>query len=950
MAMSYIVGAEAKRDFKTTGDLEDFISKMDRQKQNVDSKKPQIEPDKDALKKKQEEFLSESKAKLEKKLRQKTDFIKSKPCFKKPAFYLNQLSPIVKVDIVFFFQKGSRLNSPIEEKRIRLFDETNQNNITSFKYDVSGGDQGKNITLTFVDPRQEITEMLAVQMAALDTYTNSASNPKKVRLEIEYGWYINQDFRPAGIEDWESIMFTNKLYCIFVDMKTKYAGLNLPETTIIGNAENVDSAVFRHATPYDIFGPYPATTLIFEEIYRLFSEAFQNFSNNAQKEISRVNLIIQLGRILYTRGIIDNELIIKIIGLAAKYFSVELTKPVTDDKAKNQRSFVAENVIELIKKIIYQGHHKNFSNDKNFNKKMNLMMEVAHPASNQINKLEKKNNENAAAKNTDDKTTKKLDKLYNKYDKTPVATTLYHINFRSRIDAEITLQAKDRHFTNFFTTAGTAIHNCCKIHPYFLYLYVRNYIYTQLLNVEEADTNYIELWDWEVDLRNNLLPNNYIQKDGSAKQDFRCFKSIGGNATDEIYFVNATDVALTISETWSNIFRTIFSKMYVKYIPPDKKDLNKGLQFELTDTEKKAYSNSVPYIPLPLVSTVFSCDYIAARKNIKIWIQALKARKEFSKDVMKQKSTADTDILLKEAETALGMVSPGEQYLIHLVTVKIDPSSAFNADLGRQRIRQAYSYRVGEIYNQGTMFNPGDPTCWDINFPDVISLDVDHDMLNAARSVATAGRMSGDSTRGSIATKNFNQTLVTQYLEEATQYAQANIKNSATEAQLTKLKEYLTKIQAIDPNCGLSKNSAARIIPNPINVTIAGSKQSRVYSGDFYNMLDKKRGIQNLRAAFMFTGVQVSGTMTALGDPSFTSASSMSAYIFLKVINIDGSLSHFTGTYLTNKISHEIGAGKFTTTFDIQSDAQSSSGDPETIKQLKKVIYESDKQKGHMLE
>lgn len=946
-----------KTKFATIADLQSYVDALTAASSAPRTRRAPERTPSDA-EKKQTQFLEEAKQELTKRVQKKKDFVKSAPLFKKPAFYLDQLTPVLNVDLVVLFQNRKTLNDLPQERRFRIFDDTN-NHLVTFRYNVGGSaDSGSSgiVELVFVDPKQEITEYISMQLATLNTVlkgNGDENNPTWVRLEIEFGWYHNPDNVPDGLKNWDKIAFTNKVIAVVQTVKTVFNNLGLPETTITCNAENASSVVFRGASPLEIFGPFPATTLCFEELNRLFRLVFDKLRKNDTKDTA-LKATQQLGFFLYNHGLMDLKLTADIIEVAAKYYGSLF------DSFVYQKNMNRERIDYVI------NHKMHFYNPK-FIEVYDLMNEVVNPSVG-IEELA----DNAMSKKS---------------------VSLYHTEYRSIIDGELTLPADQRLFTNYFIKTGTAIHNCFKIHPYYLYTYVTNYIHTQLnkLNPDDQQNMYIELWDYNADLQNALMPQEYFKamRDGKPYV-FR--RSHGGKPEDEAFFINTIDVSLNLSTKWEAFLNTVFSKMFVKYTPIDRTNPGRGLQFELDDTEKRTLATK-GYIPLPLQCNVMYLDGKMARKNIDIWIQALELRSKYLEQTVKKTETpvsdrdrlsssirsddervvistkkkattvtpadsmlTSTQQLIHNARAQRDLISEDQYYLINMLTIKITSAQVFGVDIGSQMIAQVFSYRVGGEYEG--MFNPGEPTCWEVNFPDVIQFNVERDSYQAAISVASSARVAGTTDRGQYFISSQAQSKKTKLLQEATEIAKgrakakdpnAPLRTSLPANELNQVKDKLNELLALDPAAKLTSTSPARVAAYPINVTIQDYQHSRVYSGDYYNMLERKREVQNIRAAMMTSGVEAKGDIEFLGDATFAFAHTLNYWTFVKVTNLDGTLSILSGLYKIEGISHEITAGKFTTKFQVRSDGCADNTiSPEYANQMKTIIYGSDKQKAYM--
>jgi len=70
----------------------------------------------------------------------------------------------------------------------------------------------------------------------------------------------------------------------------------------------------------------------------------------------------------------------------------------------------------------------------------------------------------------------------------------------------------------------------------------------------------------------------------------------------------------------------------------------------------------------------------------------------------------------------------------------------FNKHIGQQQILQTYSVRAGKNPDDMNGYNPGYPTVWDVNFPDVISFQPTCDYHTAVRSLMA----NADATSGNV--------------------------------------------------------------------------------------------------------------------------------------------------------------------------------------------------------
>lgn len=921
-----------KLTFSNTEDIQNYLNSINPAVQNANA--PAAKKDTPTEHTQTEkDFLDKADAIVRRQVEKKTDFITLPPLQKKPAFYLEHLTPFLKVDMVFLYVNPRNINAKYEEKRVTLFGENMNNELKSFKYSVMSGETGGGsapIEITFIDPKQEITEYLAMQLASAGVVLSGKDNPVKTRLDIEYGWSYNPDYFPEHIKDWDAIVFTNHVIGIFTTLETKFANNGIPETVIKAEAENTGHLVFSGAKPFDVFGPFPAISICFEEVKRLFDEVFHKIANENNITNDNVNApILQMGYYLFTRGVLDKKLIGDIIKTACDYYShvsYSSTKDTTDKSTQTNQS---ANIIQAAAYILNGNKIKDVINGANFTKNpgyititKNTMLEVVNPA-------------NTAASN----------EAIQKVKTNPIK--LYHIDQRAQLDSELASDPTKKYFTNFFIKLGTAIHNCFKIHPYYMYKYVTNVIQTQInSNASYVDHTYIEMWDYQVNLEKYLLPDNFLAP------NYVHMISNGAPPANETYYLDANNgsLHLNLASSWEDFLMAIFNNMYLKYTPPNKNNLQQGLQTQITDVDTKNLKTQ-GFIPIPIKSTVYCLNGKGARQNIEAWLKMLELRKEFLTNVPHASSgtndVASVDELILKTKAYKDTINPGEQsmYIIQFLTLKSSVGNALGTGIGAQKIAQAYSVRCGNTASNGTMYNPGEPTCMDVCFDDVISAEFDYQFEQAIQSVARGVLISGETPRGDLNIISISRAKRAELLKQANDLvAKGDARNNPTTVK--ELTAIVSQLNEVDPSAALSQSSLAKKSSFPINVSFSDYNQSRVYSGDYYNMLERKRNLQNIRSQLMLSQVIVNCNLTIAGDATFGFANHLDYVVFLKITNVDGTLSIFSGLYRLMNISHEVTGGDFKTIFKLQSDQSSDNNISETYAaQLNKMIYSSDKQK-----
>ncbi len=834
----------------------------------------------------QQATLDKMIAEIRKATGTKMDILNSPPLFKKPAFFLDKLTPFLEVDLVFIYDTSDNPREPYQEYRVKLFSGTGEftsaNHLLSFKYTIGAEQNSGVIELRFIDVKNEILDYMLLQFQNLSVHGPAEvgmDEKQPIHLEIEYGWAHNKDFTPTGIEDWDKICFTNKITSIVKEVKPQFNQFGVPEVTIIGNAAEVDNFTFKGAKPWDILGNLPAFSLVMKEVLVIFEEVF----NKMNKNKNQAKVCFQfLQWYLEIKGVKNIEDRITILKAACKYFKYDIVDHVTSYKDSN-RGNVIKNV-------------------------------------NRLPELVDVDNKN-----------------------TITYQPSYHVEFRTLLESETTTDKKP--FTEFFAVLGTHVHNNFRVHPYILYKYSLNLIVNLLNSNHKQKTDYTALYDFYVH-PTNILPTN----DRSGKKGFMDPEYLPdfSKKEDKIfypYYCDVKDFRLQLTHTWDTYFKGVFEKMYAKYVVSS--DPKKPTGLVKLDVKKEDRARG--FVPLRMNSHIQVADFESAKKNLKIYLDALQARQKYMNEIDKKETrqTTDKNVFavesIQDCQMKLGILTEGKMYLLHFIALSGNPQDLFNTMIGKQMIAQTYSMRVnGLAGSQQQFFNPGEPYAVEGNFLDIVSLNFDFDYMVSLNSIATASRIVSGHRRGRSIIESRNAAAIKKLLNDANTVVTKQ--SQATQPGLKQLKDIKVDIQALNPYSQISGQVSAVDSTMPINISVDEYQNSRVYGGDTYNALEKKRTIQNIRNNVILQSRQVNATLTVLGDPTFNYPNNIGLRIYLKVINMDNSLSMFTGIYMIKGVTHEISAGKFMTTFNLQIDS-SSNESSETKKQLRKMIYEADRQK-----
>jgi len=915
------------KKFNSLSDLEAYINQNDPKKDTGQEKKDNVKQEKltkeQQEQKSQQQILEDMVADVKKKTTQKADFVSLPTYFKKPVFFLDQLTPFLEVSLIFRYDTSDNPKKPYEERRVKLFsgsgEEASANHLVYFKYipAMAGGNTGggagspQSVEIRFVDIKNEILDYLAYQLFIMgykDANTNSEAQLPV--LEVEYGWVHNDKFKPSDIKDWDKIAFTSKFTATVNNVIPTYNSLGIPEVTIHGTTE-CDEVILKGNKPWDLLSNLPATALALKEMFYIMEQVFNKIKGNSAQLTAGLSY---LAYVISLRGAQDSKVITEILKAACAYYGV----------------VALDNSIQTAVNARISN-----SNAKFLGGKINFLPEILGVTDSAGNLLV--DNLSMGSSNLVGGGIAGGG-IGNNY-KTRFQE-LYHVTFRNLLDKE--LVGSNKLFTNLFTILGTAVYNTFKIHPYLVFRYFQNVMKTTLNEDGKQTAVYYEVYDFMVSPK-NLMP---IDFDFLHPQHFPNFNDKTQKATLE-YYVNVKDYKIDLGTKWADLYQSVISKMYIHYDLAANENPTQSLAMSNPPQVQTSANQKVKFVPLRLNSCLLMCDPRSAKSNLELFKYALEQRKKFIQQTSKGNKIASpitkdtfTDQNIKDVNQKLGLINNDAVYLLHMICISGNPSDVFMTNLGQQMIAQAYSFRVNDLAGiNDQFFSIGEPNVYNINVMDIQSVSFDFNYYHDINSIAMNARLVGGHRRGEMVVENYIKKQVKSLLKQA----EDSVANGGV--NLTTLKSIRDQIKQIDPNAKTSSAvGPAHSGTYPINVTISDYQSSRMYSGDLYNALEKKRTIQNIRNEMILVGRQVKCTLTVLGDPSFNSNNITNYKIFLKMLNQDGSLSIFTGLYQILQITHEIQAGKFITTINAQIDS-SSNEDFQTKEQLRRLIYASDRQK-----
>ena len=370
---------------------------------------------------------------------------------------------------------------------------------------------------------------------------------------------------------------------------------------------------------------------------------------------------------------------------------------------------------------------------------------------------------------------------------------------------------------------------------------------------------------------------------------------------------------------------------------------------KIADENKKEKTSSTSVgntIPVQATSSAFIATAAGAKANLAAMIKILQKK---DKPKLNNKATeAETkanksslEELTKLYNSAVTQIDDSTKCFLFIFKDILASSSMYNKDITNSEILQAYSVRAQGSAGFGgaaTQWNPGWPSMWDINYFDVLSFEPEFDfhaallgMMQATKPLKVA---EGVSTGVNELTKLAEDAAAKYELVLASQKTTTAKGGNDKTTLITDLREAVNKLKA---EAGRASTNFGSQITHPLGANMDFSSR-RTDNGTVQEVLEAKRNLQEFRKKIMMTTMCASAKMKVLGDASFF-AGDMGKFIFVKVINNDGSLSLFTGLYRIKEITQEISGGKFETSFSLMQD---NSINDVVRANMEEIIYNSD--------
>lgn len=956
-------------------------------------------------------------------VRDKADMINGAPLFIKPAYYLDRFAPLLKIIAVIpsenFGAPPIKMNlfssEPGEgEELLRQFGyapDVQHNNLTTFKYDT----KTQEVTFSINDLKEDVVEILWYRYMTL---AQAEYGENKIRIDIEFGWSPPKlDLSPA---EKERVFFTNTIRCTLNDVEIKHEGgfIKADFKATYHFAMDLPGDL-RYFKPFENFGPYPAVMMEIEntlvDIANILGKASEGFS---QGDPITFELLVEALIIYFAsqKSYKDpKQLKILLNEIAFAFFST--------DQVVDIRSQFINAVQELseseIKALTQESAGANVATNTR------LAEAIAPDADILLFREEYKNNEDLLNNTL-------FEDLYNLFIDRSAQNQLN----KSQSFGKYLLDTRKNtsHPLNKLLHPLAAIAESQKVDPNLLYEYCLDVFQKGIKTSDykdRLDFFFIDFIDDNDILTNSSNVEKLLKSKAKANKSKVVVKAAQVlKAKEDFVFIKTSTIKISHTTDWSHLFSMISNKIQIvvqrsKFEKAGVTPPSVAHNFERKPDEpsgKTKQKNSNPdSFPIETQTNTFIATPKIALKNLKM-IQTLnfmsiaageknsleKRHQTFAKENRPEVEAVtnayaaklkELSINIKDAiDKAKKYESDDEKEFLFVIRSPLPTQTMFNSYVGNQKIWQAYSYRMNQDNNE--QFNPGYPTVWDVNFPDVLSLSVKFDYKSAYGVLQ-------QNLRYEIDDRDSNQKIISivklsvkeaniklkklkddfgKWKKQNDKYKWKGTKNpekwtvGGTEIYKGGERKYETKawekgnprkkiygewyknnfdhfnnkiaetgkqLEAAKSEETIKKTQELHNkfgFRNNINLSL---DRNSIHTHKYDLAIENKRQAQKFREVLLLQHIGEEAELRIVGDPSYVGlgssearAQSLGGYIFIKAYKSDGKLNNRTGLYTIHGAAHSITAGTFETTLSLRK--TTSAEGPNIREQLATKIRDRD--------
>lgn len=934
----------------------------------------------------------EDKKKQAALLTKKQNEMSSPARYFKPAFLLDTLTPFLTVSIMLYDSDNQPYYINVlsgEEPDVI------HNNLKSFKYTVLSPAPHAEISLIDVD--QEIIEMLMIRFAALGMNQQTTSS-STIDLLIEYGWTVSPELHAAYNDQ---VAFTEKIIMKFNKMDIKVNPEGTTEATFSGIIDMLPPP-YHTLTPYKVITQNPAVVLVLLNLLQMIQNSWEinpdDIYDPWEESKTQVNLVQSTAKYLYfICHIRDIEQIRQVIEAITGYYFGEkpdvLQKLITkktiesglfgtvndsgkwvkgkkgfislyEATGKNKTQTVVEQYFKDLKPINMSDTLQNLlsavpgSDGNTFPSPVQFLQNITKP------NIPREGDNEAY-----------LSELLRNADPIAAIKTALTKGRQFAKNREnpprYSAQALDN-MVQLLTTVAKNVY----IHPiavwYYTYVKFLDTI-AEFNNAPPANMNpgfklqqyFITLIDFQ-----NVHPLKYATMDYDESSGR--FTSIELDDTllyskieQHKWCKPAQEFYCATNTTWIDYLKKLTDLLYVRYETDDAaqatsmaktQKLNDDSQPVVESSPKATYKKNEAvtqgstektyYVPMRLNTSGFLASPAQAARVGKILYKLTKLTSNNETPNPSQRNLQER--LRKLSQTLDTNVRGKQNRVIMFISDIASTDGIFNVNTAATSIVQTYSIRGSARPGDTKDYNPGWPTVWDTNFPDVISFSPEMDFSTAMRtitdSIDTPLNNMQSSSPGGIVSDEFRTVRDKLLKELSTLDKMSPSKNKKLKAQRATIIQDVDKLMAKYET--LSKaSSGVKLSPysNKETVTFPIDWEQRAsYSGQTGEALIMKKKMQDFRRLLIMNALQGKATLKVIGDPSFMiNDVGGGKWIFLKFIKPNGELGIYTGLYILQNVTHEISSGQFTTTLELLYNPQS--GNQDAMKEISKLWSQNDK-------
>lgn len=894
---------------ESKADIVQTQSKVEKKrKEYIEAEQKKISEKESELK--QEDVYKEKVKKVDDDIKNRLNglrnIIDTRPCFLKPAYLLQNSTPHVSATLTFI--GGGEDEDLMTYDFLPPSEAGKYNNIIkNFEFDVTAS----SVKLTITDADEDLIEYFAFMFANL-----LLVNPPI--LEIEYGWADNskdgsrnvtnyiEDFRNASDS---LVYFRRKIFCHVNDFEHSYSTEGVLELTFLGSYGTSFPQPFQHFLPYHYMGSTPGITLQLLHVLFVYKNLLNSFVYTNNVRVVLDDFLYPLAHFLILeKDIIDVDSIIEFIKATLKMFRTDLYTNIIGPN--NTLMVILRKDLETFVKSVESNGN---INQTYFNKIYNL---ISNPKPEIVTENKSiLDNLNSMKKIFEDKSYYKKFKILRDFLK----------DNTSKFSKEL------REYISTITPILTE----ATIHPFDVLRYISGIFEEQFYELTKKSTDsavsnseFVVMQGFE----NGHIGGYYIElKDKKDEYEDEAQFQKKYERSTKPFLVKAGSISLLATSSWDDLFSMLADKCRVWINKSDWERLNKqvGGVIEKFEEEERKKKNLQDVNPTQMTGRCFALKRTDALFNLETFKLILEAR---SKDFQNCEDQIKT--LKENIELVNKMSNDGWVILVSLDVVP-GIEQLFDPINGKNQILQAYSYRAGNILafsdeegNNFTQYNPGYPSVWHINFPDVISFQPKFNLKNQIDNVANVMKQKVANFKDEIDKKEVELTeLRGATYKEKDKQENNKLEISEKEKEIKTLQQQKQYFELYHDDVPYTDPSMMIFDEPLIQVSTLADVQ------------EKRKVMQEFRKHALVAAVNIEAELEVLGDPIFDIHTG-GKYLFLKYMTQMGNLSYFTGIYSIMNIKHIINPGEFKTSFTLQKDA--TAGSSEFAEQMKSAIVLND--------